>query len=373
MKMRDALGSWLSGAEFPEYFHSGQRVDVLKVLYGGISIIVEIIWANTFTNFLRDLDIIQNSPAKVKIVIVNPDLLGQEKVVHHFDKARIADIAKGYMVSRLLDGKKILCDTRYLTSTVKDTVFELLSYVSLHPEDSLAHFIDLKKKVIIPAITALGIEPFTLPRINGPPAFGESIDAGLLNDLVNYHYPDVKGIWNLVARLSEKRVNLDTRINDSIGSLIRDRLDAVQLEHKVSIFGEHDIKNAIPIVEVTAGLRKLIEDGNFKSEIDKKLIVKPHHGSSSSILFMRDQHPEIYSIKGEGSERKAQMLREKLKLIFTEINSNREIRRYVSQYKNVETQLEKSRIKLLGMLNQLADKVNLNIVTKCPYLIPGLE
>jgi hypothetical protein len=94
-------------------------------------------------------------------------LLSQEKCVHHFDKARIADMVKGYMVSRLLDGGKILNDSSYLNNVVKETVFELLNYVSLDSEESIAHFYDIKSKVINPAISLLGSEPSRLPIVNG--------------------------------------------------------------------------------------------------------------------------------------------------------------------------------------------------------------
>lgn len=88
--MQEALQRWLEGAGINEYPHSGQEADAFYVTYNGTTIIVEIIWAYGYTHFLEDLDIIQNSNASVKIVIVNPTILDNEKFVHHCDKIRIA-------------------------------------------------------------------------------------------------------------------------------------------------------------------------------------------------------------------------------------------------------------------------------------------
>jgi hypothetical protein len=87
-KMQKALQEWLEGAGITEYPHSGQKADAFHVIYNGTTIMVEIIWSDSYTHFLEDLDIIQNSDASVKIVIVNPTILKKERFLHHYDKMR---------------------------------------------------------------------------------------------------------------------------------------------------------------------------------------------------------------------------------------------------------------------------------------------
>ena len=69
------LTSWLIGATKKEYLSSGHKLDVFYVSYQGISIMVEIIWTETKENFYRDLILLLDSDAKVKIVITNPKIL----------------------------------------------------------------------------------------------------------------------------------------------------------------------------------------------------------------------------------------------------------------------------------------------------------
>ena len=114
-KIKSNLKNWYSGITINEYPNYGQVADAYYISYEGHTILIEIIWTLTWTQFLDDLDILQNSLDFIKIVVVNPkifDTAGEERR-NHFDKMRIAEIRKGYIVSDLFDGLRILNDESY--------------------------------------------------------------------------------------------------------------------------------------------------------------------------------------------------------------------------------------------------------------------
>jgi hypothetical protein len=71
------LHKW-TGASLKEYPSSGHELDVFAVTPDGISIYVEIIWSATSRNFYRDISMIQQSDAVVKLVVVGPGILSKE-------------------------------------------------------------------------------------------------------------------------------------------------------------------------------------------------------------------------------------------------------------------------------------------------------
>jgi hypothetical protein len=271
--MQNALQKWLQGASMVEYPHSGQEADVFYVTYNAMKIIVEVIWAPGYTHFLEDLDIIQNSDASIKIIIVNPIILNKERFVHHYDKIRVAEFVKGYLVSRLIDGSKILGDKDYLDKTVREIVLNLIEHASVDPTQSAEHFIDLKDKVVKPALYLLEREPEMIPSITEPAGLAQGIDVGLLNDFLRNHYPKIKPLWNNVRRLYQQKFKTDHKINEIIETTLKTAIDKGGLKHKASMYDINtaDI-NAIPIKEVRERLRNLIENGTYEREIDNKLI-----------------------------------------------------------------------------------------------------
>jgi hypothetical protein len=88
---------------------------------------VEIIWTPSETHFLHDMNILQMSDAKIKIVIVNPAIYAKQKLVRMFQKTRISEMQKGNFISDMLDGKKVLEDENYLTDKVKTEILELIN------------------------------------------------------------------------------------------------------------------------------------------------------------------------------------------------------------------------------------------------------
>ena len=114
--LNEFLSSRLEGITLKEYPNMGHEADVFSVTYKGVSVIVEIIWTPTWSHFLKDLDIIQCSSSLIKVLIANPEILNDSKGEkrRHFDKIRIAEIRKGYLISELFDGRKMLDNKDYL-------------------------------------------------------------------------------------------------------------------------------------------------------------------------------------------------------------------------------------------------------------------
>jgi hypothetical protein len=372
--MQRALQQWLEGAGITEYPHSGQESDVFHVIYNGTTIIVEIIWADGYTHFLEDLDIIQNSNASVNIIIVNPTILNKEKFVHHYDKIRVAEFVKGYLVSRLIDGSKILNDTNYLDKTVREIVLGLLEHVSVDPAQSAGHFIDLKDKVINPALILIERQPEKLPSATENANYIQGVDIGLLSDLLKNHYPTIASIWDNVVKSYQKKNKTDNKINEIIETAIINTLDEIGLKYKASMYDLEDSNiNAIPIKEVRERLREMIENKTFEHEIEKKLTVRCY-ASRCVILFFNEQHHDIYSVEeDEKSKDKADEIRSELKQTFTKINSCKDIHDYMKKKNDLAVRSESFRKELDSTLRRIISKTNLNIVPQCNYLKPGLE
>jgi len=124
------LREWF-GASLSEYPSSGHELDVFAVTPDGISIGVEIIWTPTENNFLRCLNLIQQSDARVKIVIANPKIISNPKYLREFAKVAIAQRKKGVLIhGELVDGRKILEDPKFVETEVKSITYDLVQKVS---------------------------------------------------------------------------------------------------------------------------------------------------------------------------------------------------------------------------------------------------
>jgi len=90
------------GVAVEEYYSSGFEIDVFSVTLSSVTIMVETIWTITATNFYRDLTIVLSEDAKVKIVIVNPKILENVKLVRYFERIKVSEARKGYSVIGML-------------------------------------------------------------------------------------------------------------------------------------------------------------------------------------------------------------------------------------------------------------------------------
>lgn len=125
----ERLKEW-TGATLQEYPSSGHELDVFAMTQDGISIYVEIIWSDSLQNFYRDLSMIQASDANLKLVVVNPKILSNEKCQREFEKVAISQRKLGFaMHGDLIDGDRVVKDQVYLETEFKKIVVELLAHV----------------------------------------------------------------------------------------------------------------------------------------------------------------------------------------------------------------------------------------------------
>ena len=89
-RIKTKLEEWYQGITIKEYPSQGQEADAYHISYSGLSILVEVIWTDTWNQFLRDMDILKNSVDFIKIPIVNPTIFKkyEKKLTRHFDKMR---------------------------------------------------------------------------------------------------------------------------------------------------------------------------------------------------------------------------------------------------------------------------------------------
>jgi len=125
-KIGKKLEVWF-GASITEYASSGHELDVFSISPKGIRLMVEIIWTPSSSNFFRDLNILLQSDAQIKVVVVNEAILSKSELVREFQKAKISEIKKGYTMSNMINGNKILEDENYLNSEVYGHLKELLN------------------------------------------------------------------------------------------------------------------------------------------------------------------------------------------------------------------------------------------------------
>ena len=130
--MGNYLKEW-TGATLQEYQSSGHELDALAMTPDGISIYIEVIWSMSLQNFYRDMLMIQNSDANVKVIIVNPKFLEDEKYQRIFEKVAISQRKFGVaMHGELIDGDRILSDKSYVENELKAIILELVEHVQKH-------------------------------------------------------------------------------------------------------------------------------------------------------------------------------------------------------------------------------------------------
>lgn len=158
--MRKKLENWF-GASIVEYPSSGHELDVFSVSPKGIKLMVEIMWTPTPTNFYRDLSLLLQSDAKIKVLVVNKSIFSNPKLVREFQKARISEITKGCKVSNMLDGNRILEDENYVESEMYEHLKALIdeSEISIEVEiEEISRQLLLKGTKLSPIIAkCLGI------------------------------------------------------------------------------------------------------------------------------------------------------------------------------------------------------------------------
>jgi hypothetical protein len=123
--MCEKLEEWF-GVSLAEYQSSGHELDVLSISTNGVKLMIEIIWTPSAGNFFRDMTILYQSDAQIKVLIVNQEILSNPKLVREFQKARISERQKGYSISPMINGNRILTDANYLNTDVRNQIIDLV-------------------------------------------------------------------------------------------------------------------------------------------------------------------------------------------------------------------------------------------------------
>ena len=120
------LKEWF-GVSVKECPSVGHELDVFSTSIDGVSVYFEVIWSDSHTHFLSDLNMVQQSDADVKLVIGSPKVVGNESYAREFSKVVIAQRRIGYHVhGEMIDGSRILHDPSYVDTELKSKVLSLI-------------------------------------------------------------------------------------------------------------------------------------------------------------------------------------------------------------------------------------------------------
>ena len=110
------------GAGLAEYPHCGNVNDVYAVTSDNIRIFVENVWTSTENHFYHDLVALQRSDADVKILIVNPRILGNDTMKREFVKTKFREIERGVVIPDMIDGYLILENSQFVNEGLRGIV-----------------------------------------------------------------------------------------------------------------------------------------------------------------------------------------------------------------------------------------------------------
>ncbi len=117
-KLKEVYGTGLT-----EYADGGQVNDICVLTPDNIKIFVEVIWK---ADFEHDLIIMHNSPADIKIVIVNPEILHKERLCREFVKSKMSEIQRGVQIPDMINGELILSEPKFVDKEFVAIVGKLL-------------------------------------------------------------------------------------------------------------------------------------------------------------------------------------------------------------------------------------------------------
>ena len=124
------LKDWF-GLSITEYQSSGHESDVLGVTSDGLKIYIEVIWAHSQSQFHKDMSMLQQSDADVKLVVGSPKILNDASMVREFTKVAISETEKDHCIHpEMLDGEKILSDSKYVDIDLKEILKSLVDKAS---------------------------------------------------------------------------------------------------------------------------------------------------------------------------------------------------------------------------------------------------
>jgi hypothetical protein len=361
--MEKHLNKWLHGITIKEFLNTGRRQDVFTIQYSGIQAIVEITWAKNPTHFLRDIDIIQMSHSLIKIFIVNPEILKDSKNVHYYDKIRVSEILKGYLLSPPLDGYKILNEDKKYMNEVKDVILSLFDLLPPKKELSNKHFIDIIEKVIKPILNTLTSD--IIVDYNYLNAL-DQIHSGLFDDFLNNHYPEIN---NILKKINVIKYNIE-KIIQRINSLHEIGLKSISEIIQIPIINTQ-YKERITMTETGFGIEEAYTDeiGLPRTEILDFLInsnvdlvsriTKTHFGIK--IPSNNEIHIKLVNRDSVGIEKLQQLLRD----LMSQSQEEKD------HYRKLKMDYDNLILKMKNELNNVIFKTELKFKSNtCNYLIP---
>lgn len=140
------IKKWI-GASIEEYPSSGHELDIFGVTSEGISIYVEVIWTDTKTHFLSDINMLQQSDADIKLVVGSPGVI--KKHNREFSKVVVSQRRAGKIIhEEIVDGLKILQDSKYFEDDIKKLILELVKQAKIVVKQKSPSINDLTKKML---------------------------------------------------------------------------------------------------------------------------------------------------------------------------------------------------------------------------------
>ena len=126
-KIRSKLHEWF-GASIDEYYSVGHELDTFAVTNSGTSIYIEIVWSHSMSQFLKDMNMLQQSDAEVKVVIGSPKVIVDYNIIREFSKIVISQRRNGIKIhGDIINGIIILEDNFYVENDFKSILFNLVN------------------------------------------------------------------------------------------------------------------------------------------------------------------------------------------------------------------------------------------------------
>ncbi len=119
------LKEWF-GAALPEYAADGRKLDAYSVSKNGVKVMAEVIWTASKSNVDRDNILLLQSSARVKILVVSPEIFQNATLMKKLDNSVLTERAKGTIVLDPVNADK-LSDGNYLETEFKNLVMDAVS------------------------------------------------------------------------------------------------------------------------------------------------------------------------------------------------------------------------------------------------------
>ena len=106
----DKMEEWYHGATRKEHAQSGHRLDVYTLLHDNIKVCIEIIWGSGPTHFSKDMDLLYDTRADVKIAVASKKVRAKKEYTRRFSRFSLSQ-RDNYGIAacrKMLDGEMIL-------------------------------------------------------------------------------------------------------------------------------------------------------------------------------------------------------------------------------------------------------------------------